>query len=67
MKMLGTIKDKGEVTVLMNTMEYLNTEKGQGFVAMTNELLPVVSIKGKVFQFSREELINYAYEQLVNE
>jgi hypothetical protein len=65
--MLGTIKDKGEVTVLMNTMEYLSTEKGQGFVAMTNELLPVVSINGKVFQFSRDELINYAYEHLTKE
>lgn len=65
--MLGTIKDKGEVTVLMNTMEYLNTNKGQGFVALTNELLPIVSLNDRVFQFTRDELINYAYEQLIKE
>lgn len=67
MKMLGTIKEKEQVTVLMNTMEYLSTDKGQGFVALTNELLPIVSLNGRVFQFSREELINYAYEQLIKE
>lgn len=65
--MLGTIKDKKEVTLLANNREYLMTEKGEGFVASDGTFLPVVCLNGKVFQFSREELINYAYEQLTKE
>nr|DAF98277.1 MAG TPA: hypothetical protein [Siphoviridae sp. ctaDn21] len=65
--MLGTIKDQKDITLLANQREYLLTDKGQGSIGTDGTLLPVVCLNGKAFQFSREELINYAYEQLTKE
>lgn len=65
--MLGTIKDQSDVKLFANQREYLVTDKGQGFIGADGSLLPVVGLNGKVFQFSREQLIDYAYEQLTQE
>lgn len=65
--MLGTIKDQSEVKLFANQREYLSTGKGHGFIGADGSLLPVVCLNGKVFQFSREQLIDYAYEQLTQE
>ena len=65
--MLGTIKDQKDVKLFANQREYLSTNKGQGFISADGSLLPVVCLNGKVFQFSREQLIDYAYEQLTQE
>lgn len=65
--MLGTIKDRGDVKIFANQREYLVTDKGEGFIGADGSLLPVVCLNGKAFQFSREELINYAYDQLTKE
>ena len=65
--MLGTIKDQSDVKLFANQREYLSTDKGQGFIGVDGSLLPVVCLNGKVFQFSREQLIDYAYEQLTQE
>lgn len=65
--MLGMIKDQSEAKLFANQREYLSTDKGQGFIGADGSLLPVVCLNGKVFQFSREQLIDYAYEQLTQE
>lgn len=65
--MLGTIKDQKDVKMFANQREYLSTDKGQGFIGADGSLLPVVCLNGKVFQFSRGQLIDYAYEQLTQE
>lgn len=65
--MLGTIKDQSDVKLFTNQREYLSTDRGQGFIGADESLLPVVCLNGKVFQFSRKQLIDYAYEQLTQE
>lgn len=64
--MVGSIKDLKDVTLLRNDMEFLLTSDGIGCVGLDTSLLPVVVLKGKAYQFTRQELIDFAYEQLTS-
>ena len=65
--MVGSIKDLKDVNLLRNDMEFLLTSDGIGCVGIDTSLLPVVVLNGKAYQYTRQELIDFAYEQLTKE
>ena len=64
--MVGSIKDLKDVNLLRKDMEFLLTSDGIGCVGIDTSLLPVVVLNGKAYPYTRQELIDFAYEQLVN-
>ena len=65
--MVGSIKDLKDVNLLRNDMEFLLTSDGIGCVGIDTSLLPVVVLNGKAYQYTRQELIDFAYEQLTRD
>lgn len=63
-KKMGTILDVNDVTILENNREYIMTGDNMGMIGLGPDLLPIVTLNGKAYKFSRDELIELAYEQL---
>lgn len=64
---MGKILNADEVVILENNREYIMTDEAVGMVGIGTDLLPIVVINGKAYKFSREELINLAYQELMNQ
>ena len=64
---MGIIVNIDEVVILENNREYIMTDEIVGMIGLGIDLLPIVSINGKAYKFSREELIELAYQELMNQ
>ena len=64
---MGTIVNIDEVVILENNREYIMTDEIVGMIGLGIDLLPIVSINGKAYKFTREELIELAYQELMNQ
>ena len=64
---MGTIVNIDEVIMLENNREYIMTDEIVGMIGLGIDLLPIVSINGKAYKFTREELIELAYQELMNQ
>ena len=64
---MGTIVNIDEVIMLENNREYIMTDEIVGMIGLGLDLLPIVSINGKAYKFTREELIELAYQELMNQ
>ena len=64
---MGIIVNIDEVIILENNREYIMTDELIGMIGLGIDLLPIVSINGKAYKFSREELIELAYQELMNQ
>ena len=65
--MMGNIVNIDEVIMLENNREYIMTDEIVGMIGLGLDLLPIVSINGKAYKFTREELIELAYQELMNQ
>lgn len=61
---MGKIVDINEAIILENGREYIMADEIVGMVGIGPDLLPIVTMNGKAYQFSRDELIALACEQL---
>ena len=61
---MGTIVNVDEVIILENNREYIMTDEVVGMIGLGTDLLPIVTMNGKAYKFSRDELIAIACEQL---
>ena len=64
---MGNIVNIDEVIILENNREYIMTDEIVGMIGLGLDLLPIVSINGKAYKFTREELIELAYQELMNQ
>ena len=64
---MGTIMNIDEVVILENNREYIMTDEIVGMIGLGTDLLPIVTINGKAYKFNREELIELAYQELINQ
>ena len=64
---MGNIVNIDEVVILENNREYIMTDEIVGMIGLGIDLLPIVSINGKAYKFTREELIELAYQELMNQ
>ena len=64
---MGNIVNIDEVIMLENNREYIMTDEIVGMIGLGLDLLPIVSINGKAYKFTREELIELAYQELMNQ
>lgn len=61
---MGKIVDINEAIILENGREYIMADEIVGMVGIGPDLLPIVTMNGKAYKFSRDELIALACEQL---
>ena len=64
---MGIIVNIDEVVILENNREYIMTDEIVGMIGLGTDLLPIVTINGKAYKFTREELIALAFQELINQ
>ena len=64
---MGNIVNIDEVIILENNREYIMIGEHIGMIGLGLDFLPIVSINGKAYKFTREELIELAFQELTNQ